>query len=174
MYGWENLPFEKINPRIKAWLSHEGNLTAKLKTLGQHQMTVVSQSVLSLPEIENQLLHQTNKTGCVRHIMHLIDSKIVVAARTVISQQLYEHYQDIFDHLDQQPIGQTFLYTNPDIVRDNFEYGLIRSPSQILTPFEAYFIPDHPLPARRSIFTKANMTLMITEIFLPVLTHYDY
>lgn len=172
-YGWQAASLDNMMPNMHAWLSYPSNLTAKLKTVDRHTLEVLSQSIDILPKEEKLLLQQTETTGFIRHIMHRLQSEVVIVARTVVSQKLYNCYQTIFDTLNTMPIGQTFLYQAPDIKRSDFQYGLVTFPSILLFPFTEVDKMPSPLPARRSIFTKENMRLLITEIFLPTLAHYD-
>ena len=172
-YGWEPAPLNTIDAPFQKWLSASGNLTALLQSVGAHQFQLIQQTNEKIPHEEQDLLSQTSIHGHVRQIIHTIDDYPAVCARTVVSDALYQQYKRDFDHLGTKPIGQTLLYNKENISRSPFEFGLVNHDSFLMSLFpkvEAVL----QYPSRRSIFTTAQKTLCITEIFLPIMKQYDF
>lgn len=171
-YGWHHTDIQNISGNMAKWLQVHGNLTAKLAKLGQHELTVVSQNYGALPEEEITYLQQTTTHGLIRNITHRIDDHIIVLARTVISEQLYQQYKNDFDNLGCNAIGQTLLYQRNDVIRSQFEFGLV-SAGIITNAFNNLLTLPEKIVARRSLFSIQNHSLMITELFLPEIQNHD-
>jgi len=172
MYGWQQNPLPTIQNNLVAWLTVSGNLTQKLAQLNQYRFCKISQNYTTLPTEENQYLQQTQQQGLVRNVIHYAENNALVLARTVISDNLYHAFQNDFDTLENKPIGQTLLYHRHDLIRSNFEFGQV-TVGIITDDFAKDVLLPDKIDARRSLFGVNDSTLMITELFLPDINHYE-
>jgi len=172
-YGWENSILKAFDHNLSKWLTSQGNLTQKLKYLGVHDLTLLTEGMTPLPEEECQLLKQSSQQGYTRHILHYLNHQICICARTIVSHAFYQKYKTAFDNLGTKPLGKTILYNNHNIKRSHFEYGII-SPQSFLT--KHFPLADNNamfLAARRSIFSDGQDYLCLIEIFLPLMNNYE-
>lgn len=95
----------------------------------------------------------------IRQVYLLGDDIPWVFAETLVAADTYQQYKDIFDKLNNNLIGETLLYGNPNTKRYAFEYALIEHNNSSLW-------------ARRSDFNICNYKLTITEAFLPDIPRY--
>lgn len=158
------------------WLERPGALTAGLRELGQLSLEVLREKVL-LPSADERdaLLHGfSNEPVWAREICMSIDGQARVVARTVTPVEASRSSWQRVRRLGGRPLAD-LLYDDPHVSR---------------TPFETTSLPSrHPLAqialarcldskleklhtdtrfwARRSVFTRHGLPLLVAECFLP-------
>lgn len=135
------------------WLTQPYHLSKQLKAATPNYRFVLEQESFQELKLEN--------TGEVflRESTHRDGEKILVWNRVIIPLKTYQIYQAEFKNLNNQPIGQTLLFNNPEVRRGPFEY----------TQVEAE-LPNGDIQlllARRSVFHWRGHPFTIEEIFSP-------
>jgi chorismate-pyruvate lyase len=98
----------------------------------------------------------------------------LIFARTSVSLPLYHSFQEIFDSLNEKPIGKNFLYTRPDFTRSAFEYRWLTDQSALPKNIDTSSLHF----ARRSFFeinvNEKAERLCLKEVFLGIVpSKYD-
>ncbi|WP_440682853.1 chorismate--pyruvate lyase family protein [Cysteiniphilum halobium] len=116
---------------------------------------------------EAELLNLSERTSRIRLIKHYHQDNIYVFGRTIIPQNTYKRYQDCFDSLGNNSIGEHFLFKNTHIKRSEFyvkqcPFDLLEHKLNLNDGFSST-----PLWMRASIFTlDVEHQLLIEEFFV--------
>jgi chorismate-pyruvate lyase len=95
--------------------------------------------------------------------------------RVVVPPQLYYQEQATFDTLGSRFIGETLLYNQPNVHRSKFEYALLNAEHTLYQEAARYTqinstSINSKLYARRSLFYLPVLPLLITEVFVHVVS----
>ncbi|GGF98072.1 MULTISPECIES: chorismate--pyruvate lyase family protein [Cysteiniphilum] len=118
---------------------------------------------------EAELLNLNERASRIRLIKHHHQDNTYVFGRTIIPQSTYKRYQDCFDSLGNNSIGEHFLFKNTHITRSEFyvkhcSFDLLKHKLNLNDTF-----PANPLWVRASIFTlDAEHQLLIEEFFVHI------
>lgn len=118
---------------------------------------------------EAELLNLSERASRIRLIKHHRQGNIYAFGRTIIPQSTYKRYQDCFDSLGNNSIGEHFLFKNTHITRSEFyvkhcQFDLVKHKLNLNDCF-----PADPLWVRASIFTlDAEHQLLIEEFFVHI------
>ncbi len=161
-----------VNDRpTQALLSLKSSLTAKLKqTCPQLQVVVLSEAVeVPLPSEALRLALPMHEEAWIRCVLLKCDQHNWVYARTVIPFWQAQNPWHELQTLGDQPLGEV-LFNMPNLTRSPFEFA--KDPL-VLWPHLSQNLPAGENSkagfARRSVFIKEKMPLLLTEVFLPQL-----
>ncbi len=166
---WKNTPPSSLNHLQKYWLNRSGALTAGLRQLGKVKIHILNESPSPMCEEDKIALQQPHTTVIwVREIVMSINDLPCVWARSITPIQASQSVWRGIRHLNTRPLAE-ILYDDPRIIRSHFEVSRIH-PASVLYPALQRYFPEQvhqPHYARRSIFYKNALPLMVTECFLP-------
>ncbi len=165
-------------PKYQSWLTHRSGLSQAFKQqCQQFNIDVVSQQFDTPSQYECFRLNiPYTDQALVRCSMLCGDQSAWCYARTIIPSATYQHYQEEFEALGNQPIGEQFIY------RQNFTRGPLQIASLSKKMDEncsQEFIPilstyQDPLWARNFKINLTHGPLLITEVFLPEVPNYPH
>lgn len=161
-------------PLVLEWLTKPYILSQALRRICQTlSVKVIKQCFMEAFEDEYDVL-QTNASTLplIRQVFLEGDGVLLTYGRVVIPKTTYEQYFSQFESLNNNLIGETLLYKNPDATRGAFEYACVNSSHPIAKEVIAFFTDVEFLWARRSIFSLKSYPLLVTELFLPTLPPY--
>ncbi len=166
-------------PSINAyqWLTKPYILSKALKRVSQSlTVNVLNQQFDAAIDDEYSILKMSaNELPFVRQVFLIGDNEVPLTyGRVIIPRATYDAHFPDFEKLGGKLIGETLLYNNPDVERDNFEYACL-SADDARCAFVYQHLPQLPLDplwARRSVFHMKGMPLLVTELFLPFLPAY--
>lgn len=166
---WKSTPPSSLNHLQKYWLTRSGALTAGLRQLGQVKIHILNESPSQMSEEDRIALYLSQSTVIwVREIVMSIDELPCVWARSITPLAASQSVWRGIRHLNTRPLAE-ILYHDPRIYRGSFSITRIHPASVLYRKLHRYF-PHQAQQAhyaRRSIFHKNNMPLMVTECFLP-------
>lgn len=130
-------------------------------------LRLLSESFHPIFTEEKDCFDTTHQHFWLRKIFLCSDTTPLSYARVVVPEATYQRFQNQFDQLKQNPIGETLLHHNPAVTRSEFEYRHIPSIDPLYLEMLGYY-PDLKQPAigRRSVFLWESLPLLITEILL--------
>lgn len=155
------------------WLSHRESLTARLVAhCGVFQVQCLHQRVANAMQDECQTL-QLSVPGKVheRDVLLLCDGQPVVYAHSVLPLQATAQQWPLFATLGNRSLG-TILFQDPLVRRGPLHYARLRQGHPLARRITAMQLPASPpsnLLARRSLFIRKGVPLLVTEVFLPSL-----
>ncbi len=159
---------------IRSWLLESGSLTRRLKVLcGEHFNVSVQYQHWSRPTLqERQVLGIRHRDYAnIREVLLCYDNSVFVIARTVIPRQMLVGRQRHLISLGNRPLGEV-IFAEPGLTYSSFEIAVIKSDtfqSGILSePYDSVTIWG-----RRTCYLLHNKPILISEIFLPALMHYE-
>ena len=142
---------EETDPKGQRGGDYKNNLLwlTKPYKLSQHFKALVPDYEFSL-EQESWVKNQKNNPENIfeRWITHKSHSNILAWGCVQIPEKTYQAYENDFGELKSNPIGETLLFNNPEVIRGKFLYARI----------------NHYL-ARKSVFYWRGLPLIIIEIF---------
>lgn len=174
---WTNDPASLSTPPstlIGEWLTKPYILSRALKQVCQTlTVKVIKQCFMPAFEDEYAVLKMpASVSPFIRQVFLEGDGISLTYGRVVIPKTTYEQHFAQFESLNNNLIGETLLYQNPDVTRGAFEYACVGSSHSIVKEI-AMFLPEFELLwARRSVFSLKSYPLLVTELFLPTLPPY--
>ncbi|QCU91029.1 chorismate--pyruvate lyase family protein [Thiomicrorhabdus sediminis] len=158
-------------PEIADWLKTKQSLTARIRQLCPNMKVIVLSE-----KMERPLLDEAKALGLpfddnawVRCVLLQCNQHSWVYARTVIPNLDMDNPWHQLQHLGDKPLGEV-LFEQSNIERSNFEFC-----SQPISEWP-YLAENVNYPnlqwrsfGRRSLFTKQQNPLLLTEVFLPAL-----
>ena len=155
---------------LKHWLFDVKRLGVSLaQAIPSIDLKCIDEYHALMDDDEAELLNLTEHASRIRLIKYHHQDKAYVFGRTVIPQNTYKHYQDCFDSLGNNSIGEHFLFKNTQIKRSQFyvkycSFALVKHKLNLNEHF-----PDNPLWVRASIFTfNVEHQLLIEEFFVHI------
>jgi len=159
---WRSTP--RLLPHCD-WLAAGGSLTARLRALGDFQVSVLSQSwQQALPDEAAALGLGRPRRVYVRQVCLRLEGTAVVLARSTIGRRASRGAWRLLRQLRERPLGAA-LWSDPRIRREHLEFAwlpvthplICRSPQPAATP------------ARRSRYWLRGQPLVLVEAFLPAI-----
>ncbi len=146
---WRN----RQNQALRPWLIAPGSLTKAIENHTQKSVTIkVLKQYFGIPTPSEQHYLGIKKSfALIREVYLCIDNKPWIYARTIIPCQCLTGKFRRLKRWGKIAIGH-FLFGNNGIKRG---------------PIEIAYLSSENVWARRSIFSKKNKKLLITEVFLP-------
>jgi 4-hydroxybenzoate polyprenyltransferase len=111
-----------IHPNCREFISVQ-RLTRSLKEKygSGYEFELLDQSWRELTNEEKQLLSKSGKAW-VRSILHKANGHSVVEGFSIIPEETYQRLSLRLDALKDKPIGDAFLFDNPQVSRSSFYY----------------------------------------------------
>jgi chorismate lyase len=106
-----------------------------------------------------------NRIGFVRETFLGERDEPLVYGRVAMPEETYEAMKPELDTLGSRPIGETMLYGDATVTRSAFEVRRLSASDDLLSAVPSERIGSDPW-ARRSTFTIAGRSLLVTEVFL--------
>lgn len=164
----------EIDQAILHWLSDEGSLTQRLKQHCPERFSVQlldeawgkpdhsEAALLGIPTTQKVLLRQVHlKCG----------DTLCVYARSVIPLSTLHGKHHRLQYLKNKPLGE-YLFANPTLKRSKIEWSKLTPGSRLHQIASAgQSDVDAAIWGRRSLFQIDAKSLLVSEFFLPKLTH---
>lgn len=177
---WHN-EYDPIMPPPPAhmveWLKTQVLSKALRKIVPNLGLEVVSQAI-DKPhpdEAKKLTLDSTHALPLIRQVNIGAPDSTCLYCRVVVPPTLYQQEKETFDTLGNRFIGETLLYNQPNVHRSPFEYAVL-TPAHVLyqeaVKHSQSILPKFPtqLYARRSLFYLPVLPLLITEVFVHVVS----
>ena len=167
MQSWSrHLP---ANHRLAAWLSASGSLTAHIRRVG-HDFRVrrlLQRCQLALPD-ESIMLGRTSGI-VVREVLLMEGDVPLVFAHSVVARAHTCGRWRAIRVLGSRPLAE-LLFADHDVVRKPLHFRKVTANDPLGRRIRRA-LPEarFPLWARRSVFYKHDVPLMVTEVFLPAI-----
>lgn len=164
---------QRLQPsaQIADWLKTQQSLTARIRLLCPDMKVIVLSEKLERPLLDEAkaLGLAFNDKAWVRCVLLQCQQNSWIYARTVIPNLDSENPWHHLQHLGDKPLGEV-LFEQNNIQRSDFEFcsqPLAEWP--YLLENTHYQNPQLRSFARRSLFSKQQAPLLLTEVFLPAL-----
>ncbi len=161
---------------LACWLTAGGSLTARLKAHADaFRVQVLHQHAAQCLADEAAALG-THRAGRVweREVLLRCDNTPVVFAHTVVPMSVDASDWPLFSALGDRSLGTT-LFGDPMVARGPLEYARLRGSHPLARRARAALsangiaLPDERLLyARRCLYRRRQGTLLVTEVFLPL------
>jgi chorismate lyase len=155
----------------KDWLTRGGSLTAHLRTLGSVKVRVTRETV------KRAWLDECEALGCavrapvwVREVVLEVDGVPYVAAHSLVPLAASKGVWQAIRRLRTRPLAE-LLYSDPQVARSVLVSRRVgaRHPLHALATAANTRAMPSTYAARRSLFVRHGVPLMVTECFLPAL-----
>ena len=160
---------EKIPAHIQHWLFDSSSLTAKLIAAcpGRFSVELIEQKK-AIPRLdEAKVLHlRSRQLAVIRQVVLHCDQQSWVYARTVIPMTTLQGSLRRLVTLGRKPLGAV-LFADKSIQRGGVEVAVIK-PCHQITQYLSLSLQKN-MWGRRSVFSKQNKSLLVSEFFLPEL-----
>ena len=168
MHNWYsilNYP-HKLSQEECYWLTEIKKLGNELSKIYPKRVLINKNNRKIMLSSQEQCILNCN-TAFQRIIVHKNLNEPLVYARTLISDQTYQKHKVFFDKLQNNSIGDSYLFDNPNYNRSDFEISAI-SRQYIKALFD--YDSEADVLARRSIFSNHNHDkLLIEEYFVGII-----
>ena len=167
---WHDAAFPSLTPLQKHWLLRPGALTAGLRQLGRLELRVIREYGCGAPADEASALQLPVRSPVwVREIVMSLDGTDAVAARSLTPLAASHSVWQGIRRLRSRPLAD-MLYHDRTITRSPFAISRLRSPTAFQSALRlqqhTQLMPAELL-ARRSVFWRYGLPLMVAECFLP-------
>ncbi len=166
---WRIAPFASVGAHQKDWLTRGGSLTAHLRTLG-HVIVDVTREAVDIPwRDEYRALGITPRTPVwTREVALKVDGAAFVVAHSIVA---LEHSTGIWQsmrRLRTRPLAE-LLYSDSSVSRSVLVSRRITARHPLYRLAVRQAASGHALVARRSVFERHGVPLMVTECMLDAL-----
>ncbi|WP_116963026.1 chorismate--pyruvate lyase family protein [Fastidiosibacter lacustris] len=165
---WKTKQDLELDPNLEYWLFSVKRLGSTLAHYAPFlELSCINEYDGKIDDDELLLLNQHDKNCRIRLIKHHRNNEVLVFGRTVIPKETYLSYQNLFDTLGNNSIGEHFLFRESNIKRSDFyawycPADIVKHKLQLPTN-----TIDTPLWVRASIFELPNkQKLLIEEFFI--------
>ncbi|WP_018152407.1 chorismate--pyruvate lyase family protein [Leeia oryzae] len=157
------------NAQDWAWLGSAGSLTWRLKQLSPDFAVTLMRSVADMPTFDEWRSIGLTKPGKVwtRDVCLTLEGEPMVVAHSITPLAGIRHVWRSLHTLARRPLAE-LLFTDPAVIRLPLAYAKV-SMNHPLHQQARQILPhlSCPLWARRSVFVRHAVPLMVTEVFLP-------
>lgn len=168
------LPTTPFEIPCRHWLTGEGSLTARIRErCDRFSVQIVRQKFLRPCQDERAVLNMSShEWAWVREVLLLADGVPVVFAHSILAQRHARGHWQMFARMGERPLGAA-LFADPRIARQPLRYRRLdaRHPLYRMASHASGIAAAPATPAtlwaRRSVFSKAGQSLLVTEVFLP-------
>ncbi len=149
---------------LRCWLTERGSLTRKIQNrCNQFRVAVISQALAHPYTDESEVLGLRNgRLAWVREVSLYADGCPVVYARSVLPHECMRGAWRTLSRLGNRPIGSV-LFSDPGIRRGQLVYKKLDARH----PLRHILVRNETLWARRSVFVRDKMPLLVNEVFMP-------
>lgn len=153
------------SPLTVRWLTATGALTAHLETLGRVRLQVLRETLGPAAPDETEG-PAAAAPGCyfIREVLMAIDGTPAVAARSLVPDGDGGPWVAV-KTLRTTPLAK-ILYT-PETTRTPFAFAALEATMALRGVTRPFIDGEHALLARRSVFTRAGVPILVSEAFLP-------
>jgi chorismate--pyruvate lyase len=166
---WLPQPAPRLSPLQKHWMMRTGALTQGLRLLGSVQLRVVAEYSIALNHDEAHCLNLHRGTlGWVREVAMSLNDQDCIVARSVTSLVGASGVWQGIRRLKARPLAD-LLYEDRTIRRSSFEVLSVRAPAALFKLAQQHTNRhlNQSLCARRSVFWRTQVPLLVSECFLP-------
>ena len=165
--AWRTAPPAHPHP-LHAWLTSRGSLTSRLKAHASEFNLVRLKQLAQMPNTDErrELGLRRGELAIVREVLLRDGNASLVFAHSIAARRDLRGVWRGLSRLGSRPLAE-MLFSDPTVVRLPMEYRKIdsRHPlyrrAQQVAPFAA-----NTVWARRSVFLKQGVPLLVTEVFL--------
>ena len=167
------LPRRANKDPFASWLHDRGSLTARLKAKGSFTVKLLRQS-LAMPTIDEAIVLgvKRNQLAWIREVTLLCDGEPLVFAHTVLPYQPRGSLTRWLSRLGNQSLG-ALLFAHPGFKRGAINCKHLDHRHALFLPaietMNLTACPPFSLWARRSCFGFGAQSVLVTEVFSPVL-----
>ncbi|HTH61696.1 MAG TPA: chorismate lyase [Paraburkholderia sp.] len=168
---WRETPMPGFTVHQKDWLTRGGSLTAHLRTLGTVEVRVTREAVdLPWPDERAALRLAPRAPVWVREVVLVVDGAACVAAHSVTPLEASVGTWQAMRLLRTRPLAE-LLYADSSVARSSLVSRRVsaRHPLHALACAQLTGAVPHAFVARRSVFERRRVPLMVTECMLPAL-----
>lgn len=161
--GWKSHLQLQDTP-LRSWLTDKGSLTRKIQNCcNQFRVTIISQA-LAYPFTDESAVFglRNRRLAWVREVSLYADGCPVVYARSVLSQESMRGAWQVLSKIGNKPIGAV-LFSDPGIRRSQLVYKKLDAQHSL----RHILVRNETLWARRSVFIRDKMPLLVNEVFMP-------
>lgn len=161
--GWKS-HLQLQDTSLRSWLTDKGSLTRKIENrCNQFKVAIISQA-LAHPFIDESAVLGLRKgrLAWVREVSLYADDCPVVYARSVLPQESMRGAWRVLSRIGNRPIG-SILFSDPGIRRGQLVYKKL----DVRHPLSHILVRNETLWARRSVFVRGRMPLLVNEVFMP-------
>jgi chorismate-pyruvate lyase len=165
------------NSNMANWLNTQILSQALRKKIPHISLELIQQSIAQPhpDEAKKLALVEPDNFPLVRQVTIGSPNCRYLYCRVVVPPQLYYQEQTTFDTLGSRFIGETLLYNQPNVHRSKFEYALLNAEHTLYQEAARYTQINSTsinpkLYARRSLFYLPVLPLLITEVFVHVVS----
>lgn len=155
--------------RLRRWLVDRGSLTARLiGACRSFRVEVLRQGLARATRDERTLIGAGSaERVVVRDVCLRCDGEPVVFAHSVVHRDALCGAWRMLAGLGARPLGAT-LFADPSIARGALRFRKLAGEHDLARRATAVTAVDQePLWARRSLFVRCGVPLVVTEVFLP-------
>jgi len=167
---WFNQQSAITNTRshqLDDWLFDQGSLTQRLQSHCDTFEVLVLREGISDISLQERALFTGSDIINSREVLLLCDGQPQVYARTLIPQNTLQYANALLKTLGNKSLGEV-LFSAKNMQRQPIEITSFDQDSAITTLASALSLQqEHPLWARRSMFTLDQYPLLVSEVFLP-------
>lgn len=155
---------------IRPWLTDRASLTARIRARCGHFEVKVLRQGLALPLVdEHALLGRARPASAlVREVLLCADGVPVVFAHSVLLPRHLRGAWHLVAGLGARPLGAV-LFADNSVKRGRLHFKRLGPRDPRWQRAVSSAAVDHPGPlwARRSVFLRRGLPLLVTEVFLP-------
>ena len=157
---------------MRGWLGDEGSLTARIRArCGEFSLCLLAQGKgRALPDERAALGVLRGGELWQREVLLIADGVPVVFARSLVATPTIPAAWQVLRHLGGRPLAAV-LFDDPRVSRSPLMAARLdaRDPRWQHAAAAGLEGASPPLWARRSVFRRAGVPLLITEVFLPTI-----
>lgn len=157
---------------IRPWLTDRGSLTARIRARCDRFEVQVLQQRLALPLVDERALlgRVRPSSALVREVLLCADGVPVVFAHSVVLPRHLRGAWHLVAGLGARPLGAV-LFADASVKRGRLHFKRLgpRDPRWQRAIGSAALSSPGPLWARRSVFLRRDLPLLVTEVFLPTI-----
>ncbi|MCG1055492.1 chorismate lyase [Mycetohabitans sp. B5] len=169
--GWRAQPRAVFSAAQKDWVTRAGSLTRHLSTLGRVTVRVTCEKVGLAWRDEARVLRLARRAPVwIREVVLTVDGVSVVAAHSVTPLRASRGVWQAVRRLRTRALAE-LLYADMTVTRSPIVSRCVDGAHPLYRLAVAQLGPDRPhaCVARRSVFTRHRLPLMVTECFLPAM-----
>lgn len=169
--GWRARPRAAFSAAQKDWVTRAGSLTRHLGTLGRVTVRVACEKVGVAWRDEARVLRLARRAPVwIREVVLAVDGVAVVAAHSVTPLRASRSVWQAVRRLRTRALAE-LLYADMTVTRSPIVSRRVDGAHPLYRFAVAQLGRDRPhaCVARRSVFTRHRLPLMVTECFLPAM-----
>lgn len=162
---WQTPDQLRVSCAQQRWLVATDSMTARLQTLGTLSITSLSEHSVALPTDEADFLDLPAASDCLlRETVLCVDAAPCIFARSLLPLSSLGGANSVLASMAARPLGSE-LFRAPIAERRQMQACWLSS-AQLPSALQE---PATELLARRSLFVKNGLPLLVAECFLPAL-----